>query len=563
METNVKPFCKSFVLGLLISVVSLLPVGQAFCQSAPEPAVVVSIAKFKEQMNDINYLMDASGYGQMKFMAGAMIKGYTKGLDADKDAGIMLFLEEDSPVPDFLGFVPVSDMEEMLDVVAGLAEVEEDDDFTTIVTDDGTELLVREHNGYAFISNKKEMFDSLPDAPQKMLGDLPSKYNFAAKVFGQRIPQGMRDQFIEMIKESSAQTLDSLDEDDEMAELQRKNLEMSTKQMEMMINESDTLTFGMTADKDSKNLLMDIEFTGIPKSKLAKKLLNSKADQPSRFTGFLMEGATFTQNQCTQLDADDSAEYSDQLDQLKKAIVTGMDEDGDLTEDEITTVDSALDDLVDSLKATMKDGLLDSGMVVMLDDGEINFASGVQISDPGKIEDAVKELVALAEDKMGGQIEVNLNSGSHKSVTLHEVVIEVPDEEEEVREVFGDQITLIVGIGKKEVYVAGGSNPVATLKKAMDGTEMAKDLMQYNLYLTPILKFAANTNGDPSLEKMAAALESAGNDRMSMTANLIENGVTVRMEMQDGILGLIKVGVESAMGGMGGGGGFDPSDDDF
>ena len=188
--------------------------------------------------------MDASGYGQMKFMAGAMIKGYTKGLDADKDAGIMLFLEEDSPVPDFLGFVPVSDMEEMLDVIAGLAEVEEDDDFTTIVTDDGTELLVREHNGYAFISNKKEMFDSLPDAPQKMLGDLPSKYNFAAKVFGQRIPQGMRDQFIEMIKESSAQTLDSLDEDDEMAELQRKNLEMSTKQMEMMINESDTLTFG-------------------------------------------------------------------------------------------------------------------------------------------------------------------------------------------------------------------------------------------------------------------------------------------------------------------------------
>ena len=559
METNVKSYCKSLVLGLLISIVTLIPVGQAFCQSAPEPAVVISIAKFKEQMDDVNYLLTASGFAQMKFMASAMIKGYTKGLDSEKDAGVMLFFNEGSPEPDFLGFVPVSDIEEMLDVISGMAEVEEEDDFVTITTDQGVEMLIREHNGYAFISNKKEMFDTLPDAPAKLLGDLPSKYNFSAKVFAQRIPQSMRDQFIELIKESSAQTLDSLDEDDEMAELQRKNLEMSMKQMEMMITESDTLTLGMSADKDGKNLLMDIEFTGLAGSKLAKKLLNSKADQPSRFTGFLMDGATFTQNQCVKLDAEDAQEYAKQLDQLQKAVIKGIDEDGDLTDDEIATVDSAMGKLVTAIKDTLNDGLLDSGAVVMLTDGEINFAVGSQISNPAKVEEAVKELVAMAEDKMGGQIEVNLNSGSHKAVTFHEVVVQVPDDEEEAREMLGDQVTIVIGIGKKEVYFAGGSNPVATLKKAMDGTAMAKEMMQYNFYITPILKFAANMEGDPNMEKMATALETAGNDRVSMTANLIDNGINMRFEMQDGILGLIKVGVET----MGGGGGFAPSDDDF
>ncbi|MFK7766209.1 MAG: hypothetical protein AB8B55_03120 [Mariniblastus sp.] len=553
-----KSFCKSLALGLLVSIVSLLPVAQAHCQSAPEPAVVVSIAKFKEQMNDVNYLLTASGFAQMKFMASAMVKGYTKGLDSDKDAGVMLFLNEDSPEPDFLGFVPVTDMEEMLDVISQMAEVEEEDDFTTITTDQGVTMMIREHNGYAFISNKEEMFDSLPDAPGKMLGDLPSKYNLAAKVYAQRIPQSMRDQFTQMIKESSEQTLDSLDEDDELAELQRKNLEMSMKQMEMMITESDTLTIGMSADKDGKNLLMDLQFTGLPDSSLAKKLLNSKADQPSRFTGFLMDGAAFTQNQIANLDAEDAAEYAKQIDQLQKTIIKGIDEDGDLTDDEIETVDGALTKLMGALKDTLNEGLLDSGAVVMLEDGEINFAFGAQVSNPAKVEGAVKELVAMAEDKMGGQIEVNLNSGSHKAVTFHEVVVEIPDDEEEAREMLGDQVTIVVGIGKKEVYFAGGSNPVATLKKAMDGTAMAKEMMQYNFYVTPMLKFAASMEGDPAMEKMAAALEAAGKDRVSMTADLIENGINVRFEMQDGILSLIKVGFEAASGG-----GFAPSDDDF
>ena len=129
-----------------------------------------------------------------------------------------------------------------------------------------------------------------------------------------------------------------------------------------------------------------------------------------------------------------------------------------------------------------------------------------------------------------------------------------PDDEEEMRDALGDQIELVFGIGKKEVYFAGGSNPVELLKKAMDGTQMAKEMVQYNLYITPILKFASEMEGDPMMESMADTLEKAGNDRLSMTTDLIKNGMKMRFEMQDGILGLIKVGIE---GFQGGGGGFD------
>lgn len=556
-----KSYCKTLVLGLLIGVMTMLPIGQAYCQSPPEPAVVVSIAKFKEQMDDVNYLLTASGFAQMKFMASAMIKGYTKGLDDSKDAGVLIYFNEDSENPDFLGFVPVTDMQEMLDVVAQMAEVEEGDDFSTIIADDGTELLVKQKGDYAFISNKKEMFDNLSGQPAELLGDLPSKYNLSAKVFAQRIPVGLRDRVMDMIKESSNMTLDNLG-DDLQAEMQRKNLEMQMQQMEMMFKETDTFTFGMTADKDAKSLIMDLEFAGLPDSELAKMLVGSAPKQPSRFTGFLMDGAAFTHNQCMRIQKDEAERYSAALDDFKKTALKEMNQEGDLSEEDLKVVDKAFTDVVDVIKETLAEGILDSGAVLMMKEGEINFAAGGQISNPKKFESTVKELVAMAESKLGGEIEVNLNSGSHKSVTFHQIVIQVPDDEEEMRDALGDQITVVVGIGTKEVYLAGGSNPVDTLKGAIDGTHMAKDLMQFNLYITPMLEFAAGLEGDPSVEKMAEALKAAGNDRISMTSNLIENGVSMRFEMQDGILGLIKVGFDAFSQG-GGGGGFPGSNDDF
>lgn len=554
-----KSFCKTLVLGLLIGVMTMLPIGKAYCQSKPEPAIVVSIANFKEQMNDVNYVLTASGFAQFKFMAGAMIKGYTKGLDDGKDAGVLVYFEEDAETPDFLGFVPVKNMEEMLDVIAGMAEVDEGDEFTTIVTDDGTEIVVKESDGYAFFSNKKEMLDDLISNPGEMLGKLPAKYNFSAKVFAQRIPEKLRNRVMDQIKDSSEMTLDNLG-DDLQAEMQRKNLEMQMQQLEMMFKETDTFTFGMKADEMSKSLIMDLEFAGLPDSELAKMLLGSAPDQPSRFTGFLMDGAAFTHSQCVKIQKEEAERYSKALDELKESALEEMDQDGDLSEEDLKTVDKAFSNVIDVIKETMAEGIFDSGAVLMLKEGEVNFALGAQIANPKKFESTVKELVAMAEEKMAGEIEVNLNSGSHKNVTFHQVVIQVPDEEEEMRDALGDQITVVIGIGTKEVYLAGGSTPVDTLKEAIDGTHMAEDLMQFNFYVTPMLEFAAGLEGDPSIEKMAEALKESGNDRISMTSNLIENGIKMRFEMQDGILGLIKVGVEAFQGG---GGGFPGANDDF
>ena len=533
---------------MFVGIVSMLPIGKAFSQSLPEPAVVISITKFDEQMKDINYLLTASGFAQMKFMAGAMIKGYTKGLDSERDAGVLLYLSEDKEEPDFLGFVPVDDIDEMLDLISGFAEVDEGDDFTTIITDGGEEMMIKERDGVAFFSNKSEMFDEIPESPAKLLGDLPKRFNLSAKVFAQRIPKKMRSQFIELIRESSEETFDNFG-DDIQAEFQKKNLEMQIKQMEMLFEDSDSLTFGMSADEDSKTLSMDVEFTALPDSKLAERMNITKPDDKSRFTGFLMEGAAFTLNGFARIHPEDAEQYTTTLQDLKKAGLKELNQESDMSEEEFNKVEKSVGELIEVITETLNDGVLDSGAVLVLEEGNVSFAGGGQISDPRKLESTIKDLIIMAEEEMGDEIEVNLNSGSHKNITLHEIVLQVPDEEEEMRDMLGDQLTLVVGIGTKEAFIAGGSNPVDLLKKAIDGKTETSHMMQYNVNIIPILKFAASTQGDPNVEAMADALEESGGDRLQMTSNLMENGVKMRFEMQDGILGLIKVGVESFQSG--------------
>ena len=270
--------CKFLLTGLLIGASLLLaPLNHAAAQSAPDPAIVISIANFDDQMTDVDYLCEAAGFAQMKFMAKTMISQYTKGIDPKSPAGIMIYFSAGSKEPDFLAFLPVSNLDDLLDTISGYAEVDEGDDFTTIVTDDETQLLVKKFEGNAFISNRKEMFENLPTNPAEMLGEMPKKYNLAAQVFGQRIPEEMRGQALDAFRDGYERQLEQLEEVEPVqAELQRKNLEFQMKQFASWINETDNLTFGMCADKESSSLFMDVAIKALPKSNLAERFAASE-----------------------------------------------------------------------------------------------------------------------------------------------------------------------------------------------------------------------------------------------------------------------------------------------
>ncbi len=544
-------------MGLLLGMATLIP-SQVRAQSQPEPAVVISIANMDEQLKDIKYLLTASGFPEFNFLAKAAIRGYAEGVDFSRNAGVAVYFEGDNPTPGFSGFIPVEDLELLLDSIAGIADVEENDDQSFLITlPDDTEIRVEEKGGYALFGTTAELLKRLPAEPAKMLDNTLSKYNIAFTISPQHVPQSLRDQALDTIKEGSMQTLDQLDE--ELQEVQRKNLESQMRQFEMLINDSETVMIGMAADADNKKLYTDIEFIAKAGTELAKKTNESKATKPSRFSGFLMQDAAMNFNGNGNMPAADGASYGTLLVEGKKSVIELLNEEGELSDAEFEKVEELVESVVDVLNETLKEGDVDMGMATMLEGSDANLAGGMTVADPAKVEQAIKDLIPMLKERLDTiddpevpVIEFNLDIETHEGVRFHEINVSIDDEE--AREMLGDSISVAIGFGKDSVYFGLGNSPMQLIKKGMAGKEKTEFSSEMNFHIAPFLKLAARAPSSPDqLEILAEQLTENGGDMLRFYAKHIPNGSFTRLEMQDGILSLIKSGVEAAQEGFGDG----------
>lgn len=556
-----KIFSKTFLTGLMLAAVSLMPMTQAKAQSEAKPAIVISIAKISEQMDDIGFIADSSGFGQMSFLIKMQAEQFLKGIDDSKPSGILMYFEDGAQEPTMMGFVPISNMDDVLNTISEQAEIEEGDDYITIIPDDGTELLMKQMGDYAFISDREEMFDAAPSDPAATLGDLQENYNFGARVYAQRIPESLRDMALDMIEEGYAESMAEMGEFP--GDLQEKNFEMQMAAIKSFIYETEEIVVGFVADEDNGSLRLGFQVTGLEGSKMAQQSAAQNDIEETRFGGFLMEGAAFTANTCSVISEDDIEQYQDMLAQLREEAYGEMENEG-MPAEQADIVRAIADDFFEVLEDTLKEGRVDLGAVVTTEE-TIEFAMGFQVADARKLEDGVKELVKMVENEpqVRENVEFNLDAGSMNGVTLHEIIVQVPANEEEMVQVFGEEMTIILGIGKKAVYMAGGANdPKGLLERAMTGSPSESEAagkstaIQYNLFLSPILRMAAGIEGEEMMEEMADKLDETGRDRMRVTVEMIENGMKGQFEVQDGILEILGVAAQSMGGMMGGGADF-------
>jgi hypothetical protein len=552
----VNQICKNLFVAMGIATATWLSPVIAQAQEAPQPAVIISIAEIQKQLGMIEYVLNAAGFPEFKFIAQSTIKQYTKGVDPKKPAGVMLYFNEDKEVPDFLAYVPVVNLDDLLDTIAGFVEVDDEGENVIISMDNGMEMVVKKVGDVAFMSTDEKMFDNIPDAPESMLEDLPTKYNLAAKIYGQRIPEALREQWLETIRDGYESQMEMMGEDSIQADLQ----EMNWKQIETAFSDMDCITVGMIADKEAKHLAFDMEVLARSGSELAKKMGQSMLKEESRFKGFLMDGSAMSAHASAAMAKEDMEQSKKLLNKLPEMMKEQL-EDEDLSDEDVKTLESLASDFAKIVSDTLDGGKFDGGALLMMEDQDINFASGFLLANPKDLEAMVKKYVPILERKAGSGMQVELNSGNHKDVTFHRITIDVPDEE--AVKVLGEQVQVIVGIGKDTSYLGFGNNPQDLIKKAMDGSGPSgkQPAFQMNFQVGQFLKMAEKANDDPVVKKMAKKLLTDGNDRVRVVSEYMENGYRARFEVQDGILSLIKVAQEAFAGG-----GMDEEemeDDDF
>ncbi len=546
-----KLFQKTLMLGLVATGLLLAPARAVVAQSASQPAVVVAMASVGEQLNDVQYMMEKSGTGGLFGMVQAQSNQFLNGIDRSRQMGAMMFFSEGQAEPKVLGMIPVKNLDDVLDTISPFVEIEEDGNTYELTPQGSPTMLVRESNGYAFITDNADLFDMIPADPAAVLAGVSADFNVGLRVYVQRIPAEMREQALSAIEDGYREQMDQMGDED-LAELQGANFDMQMQKMRSLINETEELVAGLNIDKNSGSIHLDMQMIGQDGSELARQSENYAAAKPSRFGGFVKDDATFNMNFSGTVAPEDAEEGKKALDNLRSLAVKKLDEDN-VSGDERQMLEGVLDDLIAVVKQTMDEGTMDMGAMATVGEVGNNLLAGMQVADPARVEKSVRELVAAAKDKTGGEVEFNLDMGSHDGVKLHEIVVDVANDPQATEMLGSDKARIYFGIGDKVIYFAAGNDPLDALKASISQKSSGTDLvpMQMNMRLAPIMAKVASMQNDDMSMKMADKLEQSGRDRIAFVMKTIKNGLDMRINIEDGVIEMLGVVAASQMGGGG------------
>src|SRR5207302_10093610 len=134
-------------------------------------------------------------------------------------------------------------------------------------------------------------------------------------------------------------------------------------------------------------------------------------------------------------------------------------------------------------------------------------------------ETPLKSLAGLGKD-VPNFTQLQLNSGALGDLKLSRLTAPLPDRHGDARELLGDNLEIIIGIGPKSVILAGGKEADALLKKVVDRSAQERNKvvspLELKVSLLPILKFYKSVDDNPLVNNLLGTLERSGNDRIML-----------------------------------------------
>ena len=547
-----KLFPKSWMLPLAAIVLLAAPLA-ALAQV--KPVAVVSIASIKENLADVAYLSRIAGMEDAGKSAMFFGNALTAGIDKNKPIGLYVVPE----AGDFHGvaFVPVSDLKVLLEVHKEQIGTPKDVGNGILeISGQGRTAYIKEQTGWAFVAESKEHLAGLPPDPAALLGDLPAKYNLAGKVLVQNIPEELRRMAIDELKLGVERALSSpAAQGNVNPEEAKKTVQAQLAQLEKLISESEEVIIGLGINAETKSTYLDFSFTARDGTSLAKQMA-AQVDAKTNFAGFLLPEASVTLNAVSKIMPEDIQQIGPALKLYREQANKHIDDAPDFPAEKRGPAKAVVGQMFDIFEKTLAGGTMDLGGVLLLLPKSLSFGFGGAMADGPAFEKALKDLVALLKDQPDFP-KVQFDAGTLGDLKLHKITAPVPNSEPEARELLGDKLEVIVGIGPKSVMITGGKDAEGLLKKIVDGckAQAGKPVqpMQINVSLLPILKFSQSVDNNPIVATVIASLEQGGGDRISITSQATPRSSTGRLEIQQGVIRAIGEAAKAF------GAGFDPN----
>jgi len=560
-------FQRAHVATLALSLLSL-SVAAAVAQNAiapiaatAKPVAIVSIAPIRENLNDLAYVTRMAGMEDQGELLRLTLSAAVSGIDKDRPIGLYFLPKDD----EFQGvaFIPLGPgglqtilkmykekLGEPKDVGGGILQV-----------GSGNTVFLKEVPGpnqlgsWLFAAAEKEHLTNLPPDPSGLLGDLPKTYNVAGRIIVPNIPEKLRRMAIDEVKLGVERYFEA--QAGRRADLDREEIRAQTKdqvaQIERLINGSDELLIGIGIDEQAKRIVQDTKFSAIDGSSLAKTMA-MQADLKTSFAGFMLPEASVSVSIAGKTSPEDIAQAGSTLQAIRGHLSKRIDDSPEIPGEKREAIKALLIPLTDVLSKTIATGRIDGGLTVVLMPKSLSFAAGGLCADGAAVEKILQSVADLGKD-INNFPKLQLNSGSIGDMKLNRLTAPIPPNSP-ARDVLGDTLEIIVGISPNSVMIAGGKEAEMLLRKVIETSAQNRDKavlpVQVNVAVLPIAKFMKSFDENPNINSVIAALEQAGNDRVTVTSKPEMRSSTTRIEIQEGVLKAVGAAVKKAFNRFGG-----------
>jgi len=520
-------------------------------EAATKPVLSVAVSGVQELIDDLDYLGDLAGQPgsgqQLEAMSVFFTQGHgLEGVDRKRPWGAAVNATEDGQFQ-VLIFIPVAKMEKLMATVAVFTgEPEDAGDGVWELAADRQSVFAKENDGWAYFAQSKEALENLPADPIKLLGGLSERYDIAAQVHVQSLPEPMREMFIDQLRAGMEGSMEQEEgESDEQYKLRTSMAEHQLEAMSQMANELDEITLGWNVDRPAKQVYLDVATTALPGSKAAEQLNALKTNvKASRFAGFLAPEAIFSLHGNSVLSEQDRARTEETVAAMRQQAMAALENDEDLGDDEKGLAKQFIEDVLELAKAQLESGSFSGGMTVQ-GEGPINIVAGSAVPDGALVEEKLKKWITLAsqEEKFP---KVKYNVGEHEGVKFHVASLPIPAEandREKIVALLGDKVDFTVGIGKDSAFFAIGPQGMDMIKQVIDdskkvgGTD-AKEPVSASLAVGKLLSVLAKVDEEhgETFGEVAASIQKAGSDHFRIESKLIENGGQYRFLAEEGVI---------------------------
>ncbi|MEN6406371.1 MAG: hypothetical protein ABFC77_07865 [Thermoguttaceae bacterium] len=515
----------------------------------PKTLAVVSFGGYQKLINDVatvGRLVGSPNLGkQLEMMALMLPQGEGSqgplAMDPKRPWGLVVLAGD--PIPTAYAFLPVADLKPLIRLFEAQSgrEIKKEKGVYQIPTE-GRLLYAAQKGDWAYIADSEKQLDHVVADPAPLLGDLPSRYNLAARVFFPNLPKEYRDQILAILRAGTESSLQQKPgANDEEYALRLGMARRSAEQLTMFVSDMDDLVLGWNVDPKTKTTYLDLHLAARPGTKLAEQFSEIKLGK-TQLAGLAPSDATVSFNSVGAMSDAQAAQAKNSLADLRKSVVLELGKQG-LAPNEVKLVSQLFGDVLTVLEKTVDTKKTDTAVAVTLEPGTSSMLAAAVIADGSQLEKSLKQFVAEAK-KTSPSEALKLSHETYQNFQLH--LISLPAPHQELATLVGDNLEVVVGIADDRAMMAAGHNAVQQLKKAIDRCKAASETkevppMRLTVSVLSVAKLLSEIGETPETKAyagmIATFLASAGpQDHLTLTTLPASNSVHVRLEAEQGLL---------------------------